>query len=131
MAEVAPWERRFVELYVDRTAQDRALSLLKGRKHRTKWLNQLNHSPAFNFSKARDLGPTDAQGLLSLLASLYVHPTGYLIADASTLDGKELRIELAVEELLRTRWGAVLICPPKPIAIYREESPGAFYLFTP
>ena len=131
MAEVNYWERRFVEMYVEASARGRYLTLLKGRKHRKKLLDWLNHGPRFDFSKARDLGPVDADGLMSLLGSHYVHPTAYLMADGSELDCRELRVELAIQELMRTCWGAVLICPPKPIAIYREESPGAFYLFSP
>ena len=130
MAEIDPWEKRFVEAYVERPVQERYLSMLKGRKHRRKLLDRLNHNPGFDFSKARDLGNIDAARLAALLDSLRVEPTGLLMTDESELDGRELRVELAVQELVRTHWGAVLICPPKPIAIYREESPGPFYLFS-
>ena len=130
MADVDFWERRFVEAYVERSTRERYLEMLKGRKRRQKLLDRLNHNPGFDFSKARDLGSIDADGLAALLDSLHVEPTGHLMADGSELDGRELRIELAARELTRTPWGAVLICPPKPVAIYREESPGSFYLFS-
>ena len=130
MADVDFWERRFVEAYVERSTRDRYLGMLKGPKHRRKLLDRLNHNPGFDFSKARDLGSVDADGLVALLGRLRVERTGFLMADGSELDGRELRVELAVQELMRTPWGAVLICPPKPVAVYREESPGTFYLFS-
>ena len=130
MADVDFWERRFVEAYVERSTRGRYLEMLKGPKRRQKVLDRLNHNPGFDFSKARDLGSIDADGLTALLGSLRVEPTGFLMADGSELDGRELRIELAVQELVGTHWGAVLICPPKPIAVYREEAPGSFYLFS-
>ncbi len=129
MAEIDPWEKRFVESYVEKSVQDRYLAMLKGQKHRRKLLDRLNHNPGFDVSKACQLESSDGEALLGLLRSLRVEATGYLMADGSELDGQWLRVELAVGELLRTVWGAVLICPPKPVAIYREEAPGAFFLF--
>lgn len=130
MADIAYWENRFVDAFVERSVRDRYLAMLKGHKRRQKILDRLNHNPGFDFAKARRLSFLEVEGLFDLLASLHVYPTGYFMADGSDLDGRELRLELAVQELKRTSWGAVLICPPKPVAIYREESPGAFYLFS-
>lgn len=130
MAEIDLWEKRFVEAYVEKSVRERYLAMLKGKKHRQKLLDRLNHAPGFDFSKARRLDVCDRETLLRLLGSLRVEPTGYVMADSSNLDGHEVRVELAVDEMLHTMWGAVLICPPKPVAIYREESPGAFYLFS-
>jgi hypothetical protein len=63
-----------------------------------------------------------------LLRHRYVNGTCYLIADGNHLDGSELRLEVGVEELIGNHWGAILICPPKPIALYKPEDIGEWLL---
>ena len=54
-----------------------------------------------------------------------------LMADVSEQDASELRVELGVSELLGNYFGAVLICPPQPVAVYKEEDVGRLLLFSP
>ncbi len=44
MAEVSLWEQAFVRAYIVAEKRDRYLAFLKGRKHRRKILDRLNHS---------------------------------------------------------------------------------------
>lgn len=130
MAEVSYWEKQFVRRFVVSSRQERYLELLKGPKRRAKFLDELNHNLAYDKAKARVLPPQykEPEALLSLLASMHVGATCYLLADGNELDGRELRVELAVPEFLFNHWGAVMICPPKPIAIYKEEDIGDLIL---
>ena len=96
MAEIDLREKRLVEADIEKPVRERFLAMLKGRKHRQKLLDRLNHTPGFDFSKARRLDVSDRETLLGLLGSLRVQPTGYVMADASDLDGHEDRIERAV-----------------------------------
>src|SRR5262245_47354715 len=126
MADVSYWERRFVEEYIASAKQDRYLFFLKGRKHRAKLLERMNHTLDFDRSKAAEIATSDRnrECLLRLLSHNHVHATCYFMADGNESDGRELRIERAVDEMLANHWGAVLICPPKPIALYKEEDVG-------
>ena len=53
MAEIDLREKRLVEAYVEKPVRERVLAMLKGRKHRQKLLDRLNHTPGFDFSTAR------------------------------------------------------------------------------
>ena len=61
---------------------------------------------------------------MALLRSLHVEETCHLMANGNEHDGHELRLEWGVDALLDEHFGAVLICPPKPVAVYKSEEPG-------
>lgn len=130
MGDVDYREAQFIRRFIVAEKQERYLSLLKGRKHRAKFLDELNHNLAYDKSKATILEEKykDPENLLSLLASMYVEPACHLVADSNSLDGQSLRIELAVPELLNNHFGALIICPPKPVVIYKEEDIGNLIL---
>ena len=132
MADVSYWEAQLIRRFIVADRQERYLSLLKGRKRRGKFLDELNHNLAYDKTKARILEEKykEPQNLLSLLASMYVEATCHLIADSNSLDGKELRIELAVPGFLNNYFGALMICPPKPVVLYKEEDIGDLILLT-
>ncbi|MBI3828808.1 MAG: hypothetical protein HY291_04785 [Planctomycetes bacterium] len=139
MAEVAYWEKLFVEAYIVKSKRERYLAFLKGRKHRKKILERLNHSLDYDESKAclLDAPYRAVDSLISLLRRHYVADTCYLVADGNRFDGRELRLELAVPELLQNSWGALIICPLQgkqllgtPIAVYKEEDPGDVILLS-
>lgn len=52
------------------------------------------------------------------------------MADDSALDGTAMPLDRAVRELLNHPWGALIVCPPKPIAVYKAEDPGDLFLLT-
>ena len=130
MAEGGYWESEFIRRFIVADKQERYLCLLKGRKHRAKFLDELNHNLAYDKTKATILEEKykEAQHLLSLLASMYVDATCHLVADSNDLDGRSLRNELAAPELLNNHFGALIICSPKPIVIYKEEDIGDLIL---
>ena len=132
MADVNNFERCFVEIFIRKEKQDRYLTFLKGPKHRQKILEQLNHSLDYEPSLAKQLPPAarDKQYLTEYLQSLFVADTFHFMADGNELDGQNLRLELAVTEFLDNCWGALLICPPKPIVIYKEEDIGQLLILS-
>jgi hypothetical protein len=130
VADVAYWEARFVKCFVIKEKQDRYLAFLKGKKHRKKITDRLNHQLDFDEAKATRLdsrykAPPE---LVSLLRSYHVEPTCFLIADGAEFDGHELRLELGVENALESYWGVVILCPPEPLAIYKAEDPADLIL---
>jgi hypothetical protein len=130
MAEAALWEQRYIERFVHKSKRERYLHLLKGPKHRKKLLDRLNHAFEYDPRNATSLGGAErtSAGLTALLRRLYVADTCYLVADGNPNDGKELRLEAGVEVLLGNHWGAILICPPKPIGVYKAEDIGELVL---
>ncbi len=132
MSEISYWEEKFVRQYIVKNRRDRYLTFLKGKKHRQKVLNKLNHNLDFHphLGKVLMSSTKSEEGLSALLQSKHVSGVCYLIADGNDWDGKELTLELGVNELLGNELGAVLICPPKPIAIYKEEDIGRLFLLS-
>ena len=130
MAGVDYWEHQLVTKYVIKPKQERYLTLLKGKKHRQKFLDQLNHKFDLDPRYATELAPAhqSVEGLHSLLRSRYVGSTCYLVADGNENDGREMQLSSGVSTLLGNHWGAILICPPKPIVVYKEEAPGRLVL---
>jgi len=130
MAEVAYWERLLVEKFVIKSKRERYLEFLKGPKNRKKILERLNH--AFDYdpkcSIAISASDRSKQGLFMLLRGRYVADTCFFIADGNGRDGHELRLEDGIDELTGNHWGAILICPPKPIAVYKPENVGEWHL---
>ena len=133
MADVAWWEKRFVQECVAPEKADRYLMKLKGRKHRQDILERLNHSLDYRPEIATTLSSDQrtTAGILELLRSHHVGDTCHIMADGSPYDGRELRVESAVDELLTHPFGVVLICPPVPIALYKEEDRGDMFLLRP
>jgi hypothetical protein len=125
MADVAYWEASFVRRFVVKEKQDRYLTLLKGRKHRKKITDRINHQLDYDAERATLLAPRykNPDELVSLLRSHHVEPTCFLIADGSEYDGHELRLELGVEKALESCWGVVIICPPEPLPSTRLRTP--------
>ena len=130
MAEVSYWEKAFVERFIIKEKRDRYLMFLKGGKHRKKVLERLNHNLDFERSKAEDISKKckSTKDILTFLKLRYVDDTCYVMAFQNDLDGSDVRLALGVQELFESPWGIILICPPKPIAIYKEEEIGCLYL---
>ncbi|MEM7146915.1 MAG: hypothetical protein AAF591_17425 [Verrucomicrobiota bacterium] len=133
MPDVAPWERKFVERYVEQSKVDRYLMKLKGRKHRREILDRLNHSLDYRSELATSIPSSERspQRLLNLLRAERIDDTCHVLADGNENDGRELRIERAVEEIFGNAFGMVLICPPIPIALYKEEDIGDMLILKP
>jgi hypothetical protein len=130
MAEINRIEKWFVDEFIVSTKRERYLSFLKGRKHRQKILERLNHSLDYNERKASRLDPSyrNSDRLVAMLKGLYVGDTCRLLADGNTFDGRELRLDRAVPELLDNYFGALILCPP--VAVYKPEGTGDLILLS-
>ena len=124
MADVPHWEQAFVRAYIVSEKRDRYLNFLKGPKHRQKILERLNHSLDYEAQHATSLDPkySTPNNLVEYLLGRGVdHTTCCLMADGNPSDGLSMRLDRAVQELLDNQWGALIICPPVPIAVYKAE----------
>ena len=132
MPRNAEWEEKFVRAYVVKSKRERYLSHLKSSKHRPKILNRLNHALDYDSRLATNLAKSHRtdQSLIDLLTVRGVSGNCFLMADDQKLDGAELSLEEGVSELTICYDGAVLICPPKPIALYKPEDIGFLILLS-
>lgn len=131
MADVSYWENAFVRSYIVEEKRDRYLAFLKGRKHRRKVLERLNHSLDYDDRLAQSLDNCYSfpDALIEFLLGRGVdHTNCYFMADGNPADGRAMRLDRAVPELLGNHWGGLIICPPKPIAVYKREDIGDLIL---
>ena len=127
------WEERFVDAYVTETKRSRYKQLLKNPKKRRKILDRLNHCADFEFEKAVRLtgAQSFADHVMQELFSHNIEAHCWLISYDSDLDGKRLPVRQAACLTTMADWGTVMICPPKPVAVYRAEaSESALFLFS-
>lgn len=133
MADISHWEKQFVSAFVIESKRERYLTKLKGGKHRKEILNRLNHSLDYDPACATVLDNSlkYPSALLSFLLGHGVDPLDcHFMADGNPLDGNAMRLDRAVSELLDNHWGAIIICPPRPIAVYKQEDIGNLILLS-
>ncbi len=130
MTNASDWEQRFVKRYIDKRRRDRYPTFLTNEKRRRKILNRLCHSLDYDETRATLPEKHDQtfDRVLELVREQGVSSVCYLMAYSSDLDGSDFELETAVKELLFSSSGAVLICPPKPIALYKPEDIGILIL---
>lgn len=126
------WEAKFVDAFVTKPKRSRYKRFLSDPRKREKILDRLNHNADLDFSQCVELTgrQTSADQLVQRLSTYDVEAQCWLISDDSELDGELLPLREAVELTAGANWGTIMICPPKPIAIYRAEPPDkCLYLF--
>ncbi len=126
------WEAKFVDTFISKVRRPRYKEALNSPKNRYKILDRLNHGPDLDFSRGRALSgnQASAEPLLERLRSLRVEPHCWLISDDPELDGVLMPLQEVAKRTLSADWGTVMICPPKPVAVYRPEaSEKSLYLF--
>lgn len=133
MAEINYWERLFVEHYIVLQKKDFYLTKLKGRKHRREILERLNHSLDYRQEAATTLSPQcrTSEAILDLLQHYRVADTCHIMAYGNSFDRREIRIEMAIDEMLGSVLGFIMICPPIPIAVYKAGDVGDLLLLMP
>ena len=118
-------EAAFVEGFIASAKQARWAQFLSNPKRRKEILNQLNH----NLPYIPDLGaevpgnhdfPAELERLLKAKGA---GPTCHVIVDGLKIDGRELPLTEALNEVCMHEFGAVLSCIPGRLAYYKPESP--------
>ncbi len=130
MSSINCWEEKFIKAFALKEKRERYLSFLKGHKHRKKFLETLNHNFSYNPKKAKTLDNTykSSEKLEKLIRKVSSTSTCHLLADSSEMDGKELRVSIAINEFLGNYWGSVLIFDN--FAIYKPEDPEEMMLLS-
>ncbi len=114
--------------------QERFLAFISNPKNRRKLTQELAHFRGFDQRFAAPLGwkvnPTQnlaqrhAQGIENiarLLKSKGARQTCWVISEDRQLDGKELKLEDALEEVIGSDMGTILSCVPARLAVFVGE----------
>jgi hypothetical protein len=127
------WEQSFVETFVSKRKRERYLGFLSNPKHRSKFLHDLNNGVDVEPSLAREVLHSDRSkaGLRRLLQSSGASGTVHLMALQHELDGCDAPLEDAIDLVLTSSWGVLLICPPRPVVLYKTEDPGTLLFLQP
>ena len=127
------WEARFIDAFVGKSKRSRYKNLLGDPRSRGKILDRLNHNADLDFGRGNELVGRQAQPeqLIELLSTYKIDAQCWLISDDPELDCKYLPISQAAELTVTAFFGTIMICPPRPIAVFRPEaSEQKMYLFS-
>ena len=108
----------------------RVRQLLASASGRTKFRRTLAHfrdwEPAcITAVEPRNQTPSEIE---ALLASLDAPDVCYLLSECDTLDGPELALHGALEAVVGSGCGTVIICTPGRLAFYEGEDPGCRFI---
>jgi hypothetical protein len=118
-------EAAFVKTFIASEKQARWAQFLSNPKRRKEILNQLNHNLPYIPALAIEVpGKQDFPAELEkLLKTKGAGPTCHVIVDGLKIDGRELPLTEALNEVCLHEFGAVLSCIPGRLAYYKPESP--------
>ncbi len=131
MSDQRTWEKRFVNAFVLNIRRPRYKTCLPDRSMRSGVLDRLNHCTDFdpNYLTRLTGHSASADGLQEILAAEDVADLCWLMSGDAALDGRNCPVAEGTQLVANADWGTVMICPPRPIGIYRPEaSEMALYL---
>jgi hypothetical protein len=127
-------ERATIKAFILKERQERLLYLLENPKRRKKFLDELGHFRWFDkrfavpvkwkVDPALSLWGRHLQGIdniATLLRSRGAAKTCWVISERAAIDGKELELEAALEEVVGGDAGAILSCVPGKLAYFEGE----------
>ena len=119
-------ERAFLEAFVIRQRRDRYLAMLESTRGREKFVAGLGHFRHFDPRFMVSIPPRDqtAEGIHRLLLKHGAVETCVVISENETLEGRELPLDEALDEVVGRLLATVLVTGPGPIAYYESEEPG-------
>ena len=112
--------------------RDRYLTLLASTKGRVKLRARLAHLRDLDDRYARLVPPSDQHpgAIAALLRAAGAPATCYLLSEAAALDGREMQLEDALEEVVGGGLGTFVSCLPGRLAYFEGEDPGARYVLS-
>lgn len=128
------WEKRFVDAFVVNIRRPRYKTCLPMENDRWKVLDRLNHCNDFDPKLMTELkgGETQPDRLEEILVDMGASGDCWLMSASDALDGRHCPISEGASLVAGADNGTVMICPPRPVALYRPEaSEMALYLLKP
>lgn len=118
-------EAAFVKGFLASEKQARWAQFLSNPKRRKEILNQLNHNLPYIQTLGTEVPdkldfPAELERLLKAKGA---GPTCHVIVDGLKIDGRELSLADALNQVCMHEFGAVLSCIPGRLAYYKPKSP--------
>lgn len=127
------WEKRFVDAFVMNIRRPRYKTCLPSAEDRWKVLSRLDHCSDFDPKFMTELKGAETQPdrLEEILIEAGASGDCWLMSASDALDGRHRPLDEGASLVASADEGTVMICPPKPVAIYRPEaSELTLYLLT-
>jgi hypothetical protein len=117
-------ELEFVRAFIVKAKQERCTFLLSNPARRQKFRNELPHFKWLDERFAHPISPKvahTAAELVALLRSKGAGRTVWVISEISAIDGREMNLEDAMEEIWGAQMGTILSCIPGKLAFFKDE----------
>jgi hypothetical protein len=114
-----PHEEAMVRAFISQARRSRWLELLGSVKRRRRFLDRLNHCRDIDERYATPL-PSNAD-VVAMLRSHGASSTCFVVSDSATIDGRELPLVEAIEQVELCGWGTLVSCLPGLLAYYQDE----------
>jgi len=123
-------ETAFIKSFVLPEKQSRWLELLSNPKRRHIFLHRLADDRDLDAKFRLDLIPSqqNLEGIELILRQNGAPAKCHVISEASDIDGKEMMLREAIEEVLGYGLGSILSCIAGRLAYYEGEGPGDRYV---
>lgn len=116
---MSPHEEATIRAFIVPHRRSRWLQALSSPKRRPQFLDCLNHCSDFDPRYATPLpSKTD---VLALLLDHGAPTECHLLSDVAELDGRELPLAEAIQQVAEAGWGTIISCLPGRLAYYRDE----------
>jgi hypothetical protein len=117
-------EQAFVQFFVQRTRQERALLALANPKKRRKFVHEFAHHGTYILTPEclRSIKPSEQNpdSIFSILRSLGAPDDCNVISEGS-LDGEEVELLAALNEIIGRGMGTVISCLPGRLGYFEGE----------
>ena len=123
-------EKTYIDSFISSDKRSRYHELFNSTKGREKLLNRLAHSPDFipqYMHKIQD-NKQNRESILQILKSKGAPDKCYIISESSKLDGKELDLTEALDLVVGSTMGTVILCIPSKLAYYEGEDINERYI---
>jgi hypothetical protein len=114
-----PHEEATIRAFVSPSRRDRWLGLLASAKRRRSSLERLNHFRDIDVRYATPLPSSD--NIAAVLRSHGASENCYVLPDIPTIDGRELPVDEAIDQVEFGMWGTLISCVPGRLAYYYDE----------
>jgi hypothetical protein len=124
-------EKELLRTFAIPSKRHRYIELLGSRKVREKVRLSLDHFGDLDPGRCNKVPPQDQTParIATLLRALGAPATCYILSSNSNLDGREMELAAALEEIVGYGSGSFVCCIPGRLAYFEGEAQGARYLW--
>jgi hypothetical protein len=125
-------EEAFVRAFIVPDKQERYLSFLSSPKRRREILGRFDHQLDYDaaFATPIPVGEQSAPDIAKLLTKRGAPAMCHLISSDSALDGRDLPLSDALDQVVGSDFGTIISCIPGRLAYYEAEDAGERYILS-